>query len=143
MSGLVGRLLLRFLAARWRDVCGPAADRVASVNRLDDALKLCRAVLNVCGARLQQKLPDGRTVLLGFGLKAEHFVRVLGEFLQQLVFHLFSAHVPIVVGPLPLFKLAARAAMRYRLADHDLDHETHDVARHVLRHELHDAMNHG
>lgn len=129
-SGIAG--WLRLLASRWRDVLCPAADRVADVNALDDALKLCRAVLAVCGARLRQKFPDGRAVLLRLGFKADHFVRVLGEFLQQVVFHLFVAHVPIVVRPLPLFKLATRAAMRHTLPDHGLDHDPHhDLSRDV------------
>lgn len=139
-SRLVG--MLRFLASRGRNVCGPAADRVAGVDGLDDALKLCRAVLNVCGARLRQEVADSRAVFLGLGLKAEHLVRVLRELVQQLVFRLFSAHVAIVVRPLPMFKLARRVAMRHTLPDHDLDHEMYDVAKHVLQHDLHDAMNH-
>ena len=106
--------LLRFLAARWRDVCGPPADGVAGVDDLDDALKLCRAVLNVCGTRLRQKLADGLSVRFGLGFKAEHLVRVVCEFLQQLVCRLFFAHVPIVVPLPPLFKIARHVAMRER-----------------------------
>jgi hypothetical protein len=138
--GVLG--LLRRLAARWRDVCGPPADGVADVDGLDDALKLCRSVFNVCGARLRQKLADGRAVFLGLGLKAEHLVRVLGEFFQQLVFRLFSSHVAIVVPPVPMFKLATRAAMRHTLSDHDLNHETHRAVLRVLQHDLHDALHH-
>lgn len=117
------RGLLRLLASRWRHVLRPAADGVADVDALDDALKTCGAVLAACGARLREKLAYGRAVFGGLGLEAEHCVRVLGEFLQQLVFHLFVAHLPIVVRRESLFKLATRAAMRHTLPDHDLNHD--------------------
>jgi hypothetical protein len=138
--GVLG--LLRRFAARWRDVCGPPADGVARVDDLDDALKHCRAILHVCGARLRQKLSNGLAMFLRFGLKAEHLVRMLGEFFQQLVFRLFSSHVAIVVPPVPMFKLATRAAMRHTLPDHDLNHETHRAVLRVLQHDLHDALHH-
>ena len=121
MSGLRG--LFRLLASRGRDALRPAADRVADVDALDDALKHCGAVLAACGARLRQKLAYGRAVLGGLRLEAEHRVGVLGEFLQHLVFHLFVAHLPIVVRRESLFKLATRAAMRHTLPDHDLNHD--------------------
>ncbi len=125
-SWLLGLVSLR------REALGPAADRVLDVDALYDALKLCRAVLAACGARLRQKVADGRAVLGGLGLKADHRVRVLGEFLQQLVFHLFVAHVPIVVRPEPLFKIARRVAMRNTLPDHGLNRESsRELARDV------------
>ena len=129
-SRLVGRLLR--LVSRRSKTLRPAADRVLNVDALYDALKLCRAVLSACGARLRQKLSDGRAMVGGLGLKADHRVRVLGEFLQQLVFHLFVAHVPIVVRTEPLFKIARQVAMRNTLPDHGLNRESsRELARDV------------
>lgn len=133
-SGLAG--LFRLLASRGRKLLRPPADRVLDVHAPDDALKPRWAVLlRVCGAGLRQKIADGLAVLRGLGLKADHRVRVLGEFFQQVVCRLFIAHVPIVVPRVPLFKLATRAAMRHMLSGRDSNHDWPSESSHDLHHE--------